>query len=663
MPAMSEFETRSIEQLPLATSVSPDALTAVQEPGGPVKRLKIRQLLGRLISTDEATATEADLQALLDYPANSIGLTFADPNPAKNGWWRKTGASGAGNWVQFEKLSADASAEVQALVDAATEQAELAEAAKDAAEAAAADAEDLAAGVSDLRIELRDAGLSRYTGDGPYFPIVMFPGNRIGFGFNAETGEFFGDGLVNVSSLKAMVEERVLGPMGLAEYTGNGPFPLAMTRDGAILLGYDPATESLITPGGGSLSLQAAAAVATLEDLPEPLIPATWNAAFGYGQSLSVGAKSLPVISTSQPYSNRTWIGGPRAAGFDLTQTKLLVEDNLPGAGGADRGETICSGAANYWSTLIATEEGLDPNDYVIFAVSAGEGGAPLSLLEKGGTVWTDRLIPWLNAAKALQSSIAVHVMPMAHGEQDAANGLAQALYRGGIKDLADDINTDIPAITGQTSPVYLLIYQCSWRTAAHPDIALAQLEAAQQHDQIVLVTPTYFLPYDADGVHLTNVGNKWLGCYFGLFSWLLTRANKMPRWLQPRSATVRGARIDVHFDVPYGPLTFDTQTIAKTDDYGFAVADDGDPVGIASISCGSDSVTIMLDAAPSGSVQVRYALDNLAPGLAINSTTNPSASGNLRDNAPWRAVVAGDEVRLANWCPHFRMTAIRIGE
>lgn len=116
---MSLEETRSIEQLPVATAVSPDALTVVQEPGGVAQQLAIRQLLGRLISTDESSETEEDLQDLLDYPANSIGLVFADADPAKNGWYRKTGASGAGNWVQFEKLSDYAAARITGLVTAA----------------------------------------------------------------------------------------------------------------------------------------------------------------------------------------------------------------------------------------------------------------------------------------------------------------------------------------------------------------------------------------------------------------------------------------------------------------------------------------------------------------------------------------------------------------
>lgn len=116
---MADFETRNIEQLPAATAVSPNALTVVQEPGGPAQKLAIHQLLGRLISTDAAKETRTLLYADLAFAANSIALVYGDGVPAQNGWYRKTGASGAGAWSQFEKLSAEAAAEVQPLVDQA----------------------------------------------------------------------------------------------------------------------------------------------------------------------------------------------------------------------------------------------------------------------------------------------------------------------------------------------------------------------------------------------------------------------------------------------------------------------------------------------------------------------------------------------------------------
>ncbi|RHW17184.1 hypothetical protein D1610_11585 [Sphingomonas gilva] len=113
------IETRDIEQLPELAAVSPDAWTIAQEPGGPAGKVALKNLLGKLIATDTAKETAADLAADLAHPANEVALVFADPTPASCGWYRKTGAEGAGEWVQFEKLGAQAKAEVDAATVAA----------------------------------------------------------------------------------------------------------------------------------------------------------------------------------------------------------------------------------------------------------------------------------------------------------------------------------------------------------------------------------------------------------------------------------------------------------------------------------------------------------------------------------------------------------------
>lgn len=115
---MSDLVTKQLVELPTLTALSPDALALVQEPDGPMSAIPIALLLGKLISTDVATATRADLYAALAYDANAIGLVFADPTPAQCGWYRKIGASGTGSWSQFEKLSSQALAEIQAAIDA-----------------------------------------------------------------------------------------------------------------------------------------------------------------------------------------------------------------------------------------------------------------------------------------------------------------------------------------------------------------------------------------------------------------------------------------------------------------------------------------------------------------------------------------------------------------
>jgi glycerophosphoryl diester phosphodiesterase len=136
------IETRTPDQLPTATAVSPDALTTVQEPGGPVQSLPIRALLGRLISTDTAYEEAAEPDGLLgdlDHDENSIGLVFADADPAKNGWYRKSGDAGAGGWSQFELLSLYAIPLAQAWAEGSEPGGPGSKSAKEWAEAASAE--------------------------------------------------------------------------------------------------------------------------------------------------------------------------------------------------------------------------------------------------------------------------------------------------------------------------------------------------------------------------------------------------------------------------------------------------------------------------------------------------------------------------------------------
>lgn len=169
-----QIETRTFEQLSPATAVSPNALTAVQEPGGPVVKVSIKQLLGRLVQTDTAKETRADLLADLDHDEPAVALVFADPDPAKNGWYRKTGASGAGTWTQFEKLSAFAAAEIGEFIDQASIAAEAAEQAASSAQALTNYRKLIADGVADYPVgsffstdELGDLRLYERTAEAP----------------------------------------------------------------------------------------------------------------------------------------------------------------------------------------------------------------------------------------------------------------------------------------------------------------------------------------------------------------------------------------------------------------------------------------------------------------------------------------------------------------
>lgn len=102
---MTDTPTINPDQLPPASAVPADMQAVVFSPGGPLQKLPFEMLLAKLIATDLVSPDEATLQTTLGYDADKVALVNNDPDPFKNGWWRKVGASGAGDWAQFETLS------------------------------------------------------------------------------------------------------------------------------------------------------------------------------------------------------------------------------------------------------------------------------------------------------------------------------------------------------------------------------------------------------------------------------------------------------------------------------------------------------------------------------------------------------------------------------
>lgn len=116
---MTDFITVSPDQLPEIAEIPGNLRVVVASPGGNLQRVAHSRLLSKLIATNLAKTTRAILYADLAHDADSVALVFSDPDPLLNGWWRKTGISGAGAWVQFETLAlATRAAMVELLADA-----------------------------------------------------------------------------------------------------------------------------------------------------------------------------------------------------------------------------------------------------------------------------------------------------------------------------------------------------------------------------------------------------------------------------------------------------------------------------------------------------------------------------------------------------------------
>lgn len=498
----------------------------------------------------------------------------------------------------------------------------------------------------------------QYTGDDDLVPLIVDGGIGVILGVRRSTGAVYGridaDGMVSGLA-------NLLGTALMSWSDPTGDIPLIMDAGNNILLGVNAETGapvgSLVAQlGGGGAALPGRIASSDAPVLTD------WNGFILYGQSLSIGATARPVLSTTQPYSNITFGGGPKALASGspgMSTTIPLIEDIATPDSTNDRGETWCSSASNWFSSLAMLEAGIAPGDLVQFCSAAGHGAYSITQLD-AASAWYQNFLDHVTQAKARATaagaSFAVHAMEWGQGEADIA--MARATYLGHFLQLAADVRTDVRLITGQAPPPHVLTYQNGQVGGSQ----LAQLDAVLQDDLIHLVGPNWFLPHDGDGTHLTNVGEVLLGRYFGRARKQLVLEGRRPDAVLPVSATAVGTTLRVRFRCPT-QLVFDTTDLPATTDHGFQVTDGSGTLTLSSLAIGTWSaapdgwmgfcdVTMTVNRTLAASPVVTYARAYLAASL----TRTNGASGNLRDSTADTTTVSGTTYQLAHHAPHFEL-------
>lgn len=489
-------------------------------------------------------------------------------------------------------------------------------------------------------IELKTAGIKNNYDDNN-IPVLVDGDNNILIGYSKSKDEVL---LAGVDNLGTKIR-------GITNNFDSRYLPVLTDANGSILIGYDKKEDKVILAGVSEGTVQDTTPTTTRQ--LKPLSTKDYNHFLFYGQSLAVGAAGLPVISTAQPYSNLTFDTSPRMDTEPSGFMPLVEQFNNPSSDGKNnRGETICSGAANYASRSMLLDEGIYPDNHIIVSSTAGRGSSSINQISKG-TEWYPILEKHVQKAKDYSASktYKVQLVGWLQGEADTG-GMSESEYFEKLSTLFDDINSDIKTISNQDEEVEFLTYQTSYGAARRSDIAKAQLALSMARSDVHLVAPCYFLPIAPDKVHLTNIGNKWLGAYFGRAYKQRVIENREPDSIRPLSATVSGDTITVNFKVPSGGLVLDAYSLASTKDYGFRVVDSsGTTIEIASITTNQNTVIIKTsEIVTDGSV--RYALDYLANSISIGG----GASGNLRDTTKDSIDINGSEYPMYHVCPHFEL-------
>lgn len=387
----------------------------------------------------------------------------------------------------------------------------------------------------------------------------------------------------------------------------------------------------------------------------------TVNHVFSYGQSLSVG-QALPIQSGTPKYDHLMFYRGmvpqysysgetPATWYQSLVPAVEAVSAALPVLG-----ETPCRGAADAIKERIAAEDGKTYSDheYRLLLSAPGYGATTIAQLAKG-TAHFARMVEQasygLSLANAAGDTYAVQAVTWIQGESDYLAGTTRSAYLSALNMLVADIQTDLKAVTGQSKRIAVIGYQ----VASHingasddiPDIALAQLECAEENANFFVATPMYHFPY-ADGFHLTGPGSQWLGAYLGLAYKRIVIDGEDWSPLRPIASVRQGGIVEVRFHVPKGRLAFDTTTVADQPSKGFQLVDSGgSALTISNVEIVDfDRVRITAAASIPSGAKLRYAWQgNTAIGL-----------GNLRDTQGEFIAFDPEGVNrpLHNWCVIF---------
>jgi lysophospholipase L1-like esterase len=258
--------------------------------------------------------------------------------------------------------------------------------------------------------------------------------------------------------------------------------------------------------------------------------------------------------------------------------------------------------------------------------------------------------------AKAAGKTYGVGAISILHGECDAGN----ANYESDLHQLWSDYNTDIPAITGQTQKIQMLVSQQN-STNDRAASTLAQWKVGIHYpNDIVCIGPKYQYP-SVDGTHLTTDGYEPLGEKFGevYYQRIIMGNNWQP--LAPDTATRSGSVITVRFHVPVMPLVWETTfpaahpTIAEwKNGKGFEVRTASGRVTINSVAISGDSVQITCASTLAAGTFVEYAL-TAEPTRMSTPFAGLTRWGQLRDSDPFVGTIT--KKAQPNYCVAFELT------
>lgn len=609
---MSEdFETRSIDQLEEATAASANAVVAIQEPGGQAQKIKVERLFRQVVAAGAVFEEEADAQsgAGLDFDEHTIGLVYGDPDPDKSGWYRKVGASGEGNWSQFEALAANILPVVE-----------------DARDTAVAAAETVSGTVSSLAGKYADGGFANP--EAPLAKEVILGDVVAPLAIYDRPGDLIHFGRPVLALREQLYQQR----------TTQTAFTFADINQ---TIGY-----------GQSLSSgdEVPGIVTSTAEFPDKVVM------FSEGIKPDVQLATAGAVSPDSPSA--------------FTGREDAVEDMVKTAAAfSEAGETPLSGAANLFAKmLIANGDYSKATLPVQHVSSAGVGSNDIDQLLKTPVPvnkrYANRLVNHWTSCNSIASGLTethkVDTILFCGLEADVEQG---GETRSGLvtklDSLCASIDTDVKALTSQAESPIIVAAQTSYKSATAAKAALALFDW-QDHETKFLACPQYFFAFDPhDKIHPMPQWQRIMGHYMGRVRYHVLVKNRRWTGLKPVAAWAEGTNVFVRFLVPCEPLAIDVEAFGTITGNGFRIFDDGGDKTVSDVSV-HDATTIRIainSALASTNPTIRYALDYVRVADQFSPLASMGA-GNIRDSEPEKLAISGSDEPFDtfNWAQAFEL-------
>ena len=355
-----------------------------------------------------------------------------------------------------------------------------------------------------------------------------------------------------------------------------------------------------------------------------------------YGQSLSMGWE-CPEVITTEPVENCYMIGSSPMINHGNDQSLSL--NPLKAVKWASGGEQPVVALTNSFATLYNDNHSV-PQKFI--GTNCGEGGKSIERLMKqctnGTNYYTTEFLDTINSAKSavdtIDKTISCPAIFFMQGEYNYVSLTGAGLepdtdatsdkdqYKQYLMQLKNDMQADIMEKYGQSKKPLFFIYQVAGTYINRKDmsITMAQIEFAEENDDVFLMNSTYGMP-DYNGGHLSTNGYRWYGEMMAKSMYQVFENRKQWNGLELANIQIDGKKVLCDFRVPVLPLVFDTWTKEERTNNGFRVFKDDSEITIEDISIEENRVIITTNTELTGTIEVTYA------------GQGPTGSGNLRDS------------------------------